>query len=138
MTSIRMKNWLGRSFSEICKSCANFGDPELALGVPWYDSRVTKGLGIGAYQKKGGKDPKLTPSGEKFEDKATELVKECNIIGALGRGKVFNNIDQEYKSIAVIGFGREGARFNDLEMIDECLENLTIFTKDVSFKYMFI
>lgn len=37
----------------------------------------------------------------------------------MGKGKIFNNIDQEYRSIAVIGLGQEGAGFNDMEMIDE-------------------
>lgn len=46
---------------------------------------------------------------------------ECrtNLSGRLGRGKVFNNIDQEFRSIAVVGVGREGAGFNELEMLDE-------------------
>lgn len=105
---------------------------------------IKKGLVIGVYQKEGDKDPKLTTSGEKFDDrvqgKVSELIKEwvlvdvvclllihiklvllyrCNISGQLGKGKVFNNIDQEYRSVAVIGLGREGAGFNELEMIDE-------------------
>lgn len=42
----------------------------------------------------------------------------------MGRGKVFNNIDQEYRSVAVIGLGREGAGFNELEMIDEGMVSL--------------
>lgn len=41
---------------------------------------MQKGLVIGVYQKEGDKDPKLTSSGEKFDDrvqgKVTELVKE--------------------------------------------------------------
>uniref|UniRef100_A0A1B0AIZ5 Cytosol aminopeptidase n=1 Tax=Glossina pallidipes TaxID=7398 RepID=A0A1B0AIZ5_GLOPL len=93
---------------------------------------IKKGLILGVYQKEGEKDPKLTPSGEKFDDrvqgKVSELVKECNITGALGKGKVFNNIDQEYRSIAVIGVGREGSGFNELEMIDDGMENVRIAT----------
>lgn len=58
----------------------------------------------------------------------------CNITGQLGRGKVFNNIDQEYRSVAVIGMGREGAAFNELEMIDEGMVSLEIFS---SFLYCF-
>ncbi|XP_075158620.1 cytosol aminopeptidase-like isoform X2 [Haematobia irritans] len=94
------------------------------------DTRVTKGLVIGVYEKEGNKDPKLTTSGEKFDDrvqgKVSQLIKECNITGHLGRGKVFNNIDQEYRSVAVIGMGRERAGFNELEMIDEGMENARV------------
>ncbi|XP_037881370.1 cytosol aminopeptidase-like [Glossina fuscipes] len=104
-------------FFEIRKRCANFQRRFLASHD---DSRVTKGLVIGVYQKEGGKDPKLTPSGEKFDDrvqdKVTELVKEFNITGALGKGKVSNNIDQEYKLIAVIGLGRR----NESRMHGKC------------------
>lgn len=52
----------------------------------------------------------------------------CNINGKLGRGKVFNNIDQEFRSVAVIGLGREGAGFNELEMIDEGMVSDISFT----------
>ncbi|KAM7349252.1 cytosol aminopeptidase-like [Cochliomyia hominivorax] len=92
--------------------------------------RVTKGVLIGVYQKEGDKDPKLTSSGEKFDDrvhgKISELLKECNITGQLGVGKIFNNVDQEFRSVAVIGLGQEGAGFNDLEMIDDGMENARI------------
>lgn len=93
-------------------------------------SRVLKGLVIGVYQKEGEKDPKLTSTGEKFDDrvngKISELIKETNITGKLGVGKVFNNIDPEFRSVAVIGVGREGAGFNELEMLDEGMENVRV------------
>ncbi|KAL9871184.1 LOW QUALITY PROTEIN: cytosol aminopeptidase-like [Glossina fuscipes fuscipes] len=129
MTSIRMTNWLARSLLRYAKVTQLSGIQKRFLASP-DDPRVTKGLVIGVYQKEGDKDPKLTPSGEKFDDrvqgKVTELVKECNITGAVGKGKVFNNIDQEYRSIVVIGLGREGAGFNELEMIDEGMENVRV------------
>lgn len=41
---------------------------------------LKKGLVVGVYQKEGDKDPKLTTSGEKFDDrvqgKISELIKE--------------------------------------------------------------
>ncbi|XP_037898984.1 cytosol aminopeptidase-like [Glossina fuscipes] len=129
MTSIRIINWLGRAFLRYAKVTQISGIQRRFLAFH-NDSRVTKGLVIGVYQKKEGKDPKLTPSGEKcddrVQDKVTDLVKECNIKGALGKGKVFNNVDQKYRSIAVIGVGPEGAGFNDLQMIDECTENIRV------------
>uniref|UniRef100_A0A1B0B1I3 Peptidase M17 leucyl aminopeptidase N-terminal domain-containing protein n=1 Tax=Glossina palpalis gambiensis TaxID=67801 RepID=A0A1B0B1I3_9MUSC len=129
MTSIRMTNWLGRSFLRYA-NVAQISGIQSRFLASHDDSRVAKGLVIGVYQKERGKDPKLTPSGEKFddrvEDKMTELVKECNTTGALGKGKVINNIDQEYKSIAAIELGHEAGGFNNLKMIDECVENIRV------------
>uniref|UniRef100_A0A1A9WC21 Cytosol aminopeptidase n=1 Tax=Glossina brevipalpis TaxID=37001 RepID=A0A1A9WC21_9MUSC len=129
MASLRMTNLLARSLLRYGK-VQQISRIQTRLFASADDPRVTKGLVIGVYQKEGDKDPKLTPSGEKFDDrvqgKVTELVKECNITGVLGKGKVFNNIDQEYRSIAVIGLGREGAGFNELEMIDEGMENVRV------------
>lgn len=42
-----------------------------------------------------------------------------NLDGTLGKGKVFNNVDQEFRSIAVVGLGRDGVGYNELEAIDE-------------------
>lgn len=47
----------------------------------------------------------------------------------MSKGKIFNNIDQEYRSIAVIGLGQEGAGFNDMEMIDEGMVSIYKFKK---------
>ncbi|KAL7733963.1 hypothetical protein ACLKA6_011663 [Drosophila palustris] len=89
-----------------------------------------KGLVIGVYQKEGDKDPRLTTAGDKINDrlggKLTELICETKIDGRLGRGKVFNNIDQDFRSIAVVGVGLEGIGFNELEMLDEGMENVRI------------
>ncbi|XP_060656172.1 cytosol aminopeptidase-like [Drosophila nasuta] len=89
-----------------------------------------KGLVIGLYQKEGEKGPKLTFAGEKLNDrlggKLSELICETKIDGRLGRGKVFNNVDEEYRSIAVVGVGLEGVGFNELEMLDEGMENVRI------------
>lgn len=65
------------------------------------ESRSAKGLVVGVYQKEGDKDPRLTPSGKKIDDKLKgklqELICETKITGRLGRGKVFNNIDPDYR-----------------------------------------
>ncbi|EDW80048.1 uncharacterized protein Dwil_GK12271 [Drosophila willistoni] len=94
------------------------------------EARGGKGLVIGVYQKEGDKEPKLTPSGEKVNDrlggKLTELISETKIVGRLGRGKVFNNIDVEFRSVALVGLGLEGIGFNELEMLDEGMENVRV------------
>jgi len=43
----------------------------------------------------------------------------AKLTGIVEKGKVFNNIDPEYKSIAIVGLGCEGAGFNELEILDE-------------------
>ncbi|KAH8266175.1 hypothetical protein KR038_008292 [Drosophila bunnanda] len=94
------------------------------------ETATSKGLVVGLYQKEGDKDPKLTPSGQKIDDRLkgrlAELICEAKISGHLGRGKVFNNIDQEFKSLAVVGAGIEGIGFNELEMLDEGMENVRV------------
>ncbi|EDW80059.1 uncharacterized protein Dwil_GK24050 [Drosophila willistoni] len=89
-----------------------------------------KGLILGLYEKESGKGPRLTPAGEKFDDrvqgKLTELISETKITGRLGRGKVFNNVDPEFRSICIVGVGLEGIAFNELEMLDEGMENVRV------------
>ncbi|XP_020815375.1 cytosol aminopeptidase [Drosophila serrata] len=91
---------------------------------------VIKGVVVGVYAKEADKDAKLTPSGEKFDDrtqgKVSELLRETLMHGELGKGMVFTNVDAEFRAVAVVGLGQEGAAFNDLEMIDEGMENARV------------
>ncbi|XP_033251399.1 cytosol aminopeptidase-like [Drosophila miranda] len=72
----------------------------------------------------------MTQSGEKFDDrvqgKITDLIRETGLSGQLGKGRVFMNVDAEFRAVAVVGVGQEGAGFNDLEMIDEGMENARV------------
>ncbi|XP_017018345.1 cytosol aminopeptidase [Drosophila kikkawai] len=90
------------------------------------DTSSVKGLVLGLYQKEGDNDPKLTPTGQKIDDKLkgklANLICETKLSGHLGRGKIFNNIDPEFRSVAVVGVGLEGIGFNELEMLDEGME----------------
>ncbi|KAH8384643.1 hypothetical protein KR093_003952 [Drosophila rubida] len=94
------------------------------------EGSVVKGVVVGVYSKEGDKDPKLTSSGEKFDDRAqgkiSELVRETGMKGDLGKGLVFMNVDAEFSAVAVVGLGQEGAGFNDLEVIDEGMENARV------------
>ncbi|KAH8380880.1 hypothetical protein KR200_007575, partial [Drosophila serrata] len=94
------------------------------------ENAPAKGVVVGLYQKEGDNDPKLTPSGQRIDDrlkgKLARLICESKITGHLGYGKVFNNIDQEFKSLAVVGVGLEGIGFNELEMLDEGMENVRV------------
>ncbi|XP_002138166.2 cytosol aminopeptidase-like [Drosophila pseudoobscura] len=91
---------------------------------------VIKGVVVGVYAKEGDRQPKMTSSGEKFDDrvqgKISDLIRETGIKGQLGKGRVFMNVDAEFRAVAVVGVGQEGAGFNDLEMIDEGMENVRV------------
>ncbi|XP_033251126.1 cytosol aminopeptidase-like [Drosophila miranda] len=91
---------------------------------------VIKGVVVGVYAKEGDRQPKMTPSGEKFDDrvqgKITDLIREMGLSGQLGKGRVFMNVDAEFRAVAVVSVGQEGAGFNDLEMIDEGMENARV------------
>ncbi|KAH8237110.1 hypothetical protein KR038_004261 [Drosophila bunnanda] len=91
---------------------------------------VIKGVVVGVYEKEGDKPAKMTPSGEKFDDRAqgkvSDLMRETSMHGELGRGMVFTNVDAEFRAVAVVGLGREGAAYNDLELIDEGMENARV------------
>lgn len=94
------------------------------------DDCISKGIVVGMYAKEGDKEPKLTTSGEKFDDRAqgkiSDLVRETQMRGDLGKGLVFVNVDAEFNSVAVVGLGQEGVGFNDMEMIDEGMENARV------------
>ncbi|EDV96930.1 cytosol aminopeptidase [Drosophila grimshawi] len=117
---ILLKGRTNRSLQVITKMCYSCGK-EVQRG---------RGLVLGVYQREGNKELKLTTSAEKFNDrvggKLMELICETKIDGRLGRGKVFNNIDIDYRSVAVVGVGLEGIGFNELEMLDEGMENVRI------------
>ncbi|ALC41679.1 S-Lap8 [Drosophila busckii] len=88
------------------------------------------GIVVGVYLKEGEKEPQLTPNGEKFDDrvggKISELVRETGIDGKLGMGKLFSNLDKEFSHVAVIGVGKEGAGYNEEEVLDEGMENARV------------
>lgn len=96
------------------------------------ECNIYKGLIIGLYEREEEPriEPKLSSVGERFDHRhhgrLSELIHESGLIGRLGKGKVFNNIDPEYRSVAVVGLGREGIGYNELEAIDEGMENARI------------
>ncbi|KAH8300687.1 hypothetical protein KR018_007114 [Drosophila ironensis] len=101
------------------------GKADSCEGLP-----VIKGVVVGVYAKEGDKEPKMTTTGEKLDDRAqgkiSDLIRETAMNGELGKGKVFMNVDSEFRAVAVIGLGPEGVGFNDLEMIDEGMENVRV------------
>ncbi|XP_022904848.1 cytosol aminopeptidase-like [Onthophagus taurus] len=85
-----------------------------------------KGLIVGVYHNEETAEPCFTPSGQKYNDKLNgklfDLVKAAG--GEIRRGgaRVFNNIDNEFWSVAVVGLGNEKLGYNEQEAIDEGLE----------------
>ncbi|KAH8415506.1 hypothetical protein KR222_001215, partial [Zaprionus bogoriensis] len=106
------------------------GQTRGACGNEPANQSKAKGLVIGVYQKEGDKDPRLTAVGERMNERMggslAKLICESQLTGQLGRGKVFNNLDPEFQSIALVGLGLEGIGFNELEMMDEGLENVRV------------
>ncbi|XP_065156242.1 cytosol aminopeptidase-like [Atheta coriaria] len=84
-----------------------------------------KGLIVGVYEGEDG-EPVFTPAAQKFNDKCDnkilELIKQSGASLHPGKGKAFNNIDNEFWAIAVVGLGKEKLGYNELEAIDEGME----------------
>ncbi|XP_050094173.1 cytosol aminopeptidase-like [Anopheles aquasalis] len=95
------------------------------------ENRAEKGLVLGLYEQEiDTEEPRLSSTAIHFDAKTDGqllgLIKECNLKGKLGSVKVFNNLDPEIGSVAVVGLGIEGAGYNELEAIDEGFENVRI------------
>ncbi|XP_055640892.1 cytosol aminopeptidase-like [Toxorhynchites rutilus septentrionalis] len=95
------------------------------------ENRAEKGLVLGLYEQEIETDePRLSPVAGRFDAKTEgnllNLIKESNLKGKIGSVKVFNNIDPDYGSVAVVGLGLEGLGYNELEQLDEGLENIRI------------
>ncbi|XP_017778838.1 PREDICTED: cytosol aminopeptidase-like [Nicrophorus vespilloides] len=83
-----------------------------------------KGIILGVYQ--GDQDqPILSPAAARYNDKVDgkilELVKSTGPL-AEGMGRAFNNVDNEFWAVAVVGLGPENRGYNELEAIDEGME----------------
>ncbi|XP_017097388.2 cytosol aminopeptidase [Drosophila bipectinata] len=89
-----------------------------------------EGVVIGVYSNEGEKSVKLSAGGEQFDDrvggKITELIKESGFNGALGQGRVYQNVDKEFCCVAVVGLGKQGVGYNAEEVLDEGMENVRI------------
>nr|CAI5819511.1 unnamed protein product [Callosobruchus analis] len=84
-----------------------------------------KGLILGLYEGEND-EPIFTKAAAKFNDhtsgKLYDLVKRAGPDIKRGGARIFNNIDKEFWSIAVVGLGKEKMGYNELEAIDEGME----------------
>lgn len=89
-----------------------------------------KGIVVGVYLKDGEKAPQLTANGERFDirvsGKIGELIKETNMDGELGKGRLFSNLDNEFLTVAVVGLGKEGVGYDAEESLDVGMENVRV------------
>lgn len=89
-----------------------------------------KGIVLGMYENEiVGNDENelnLTKTSEKIsnrtENKIPNLIRATEMTGKLGSLRIFNNVDDNYSTIAVVGLGRRNLEYNQLENLDESRE----------------
>lgn len=114
--SLRIGNYSTRRNNEICSN----------------DSTTKyKGLIIGIYEKEIPTDPpKLTFYGEQFDSqmngKIAKFIDKYDMTGKLYENKLFSDVHDEYRSVVVVGLGKEAAGYCEIECIDDDRENVRI------------
>lgn len=106
---------------------------------------LKKGIVLGLYEQESKCDPlRFTSRGEIFdnrlEGKLMEVVQQTGITGKIGQARVFNGIDKEFGSVCVVGLGKEGVGFCELEMLDEgmvCVRSIFCCSKISQFLFLF-
>lgn len=86
---------------------------------------------LGLYEKDSDLDePRLSRVGEiydaKVEGKLGDLVKECQLTGELGRHKIFSALDDGFGAVCVVGLGKEGVGFCEIENLELGMENVRV------------
>ncbi|XP_014661551.1 PREDICTED: cytosol aminopeptidase-like isoform X2 [Priapulus caudatus] len=84
-----------------------------------------KGLLLGVYEEEAG--VKFTSAAEDFNKKTAgklaELIKCAGPTLKKGKRRIFYNLE-EYQCVSVVGLGKHGIKFNELEEKDEAKENI--------------
>lgn len=105
-------------------------DGKVSLSIIFFSMELQKlpvffqtGVVVGLYQKEiETDDPRLTPSGEiynnKSEGKLMGLVRDCRLTGELGKCKTFTAIDKDFGSVCVVGLGKQGLGYSELEALE--------------------
>lgn len=102
-----------------------------SIDTSFCDSSKVNGLVLGLYEnEKFDAESHLTLAGNeintRLNGKLETLIKRTGLNGHLGNSRVFNNIDTEFRSIAVVGLGKIGSGFNALEGVESNRENARI------------
>lgn len=111
-------------------------NPEKRLGVSGscrdYASKCdkVKGVVVGVYEKEGDKPMQLSESAVTLDDstggKLTGLVRDRGMDGRAGKGLMFNGLEGEFSTVAVVGMGPMNAGFDEMEELDQGMENIRI------------
>lgn len=93
---------------------------------------LKKGIVLGLYEAESTCDPlRFTSRGEIFnnrlEGKLMEVAQETGLNGKIGQARVFNGIDKEFGSVCVVGLGKEGIGFCEIEALDEGMVTGSLF-----------
>ncbi|XP_063708982.1 cytosol aminopeptidase-like [Culicoides brevitarsis] len=91
----------------------------------------SKGIILGLYENESKSDLiNFTSRGEIFdkrlEGKLSEVVQQTGLSGKIGEARVFNGIDNEFGSVCVVGLGKEGVGYCEIESLDEGMENARV------------
>lgn len=95
------------------------------------DCKMARGLVLALYEKEqDAAAPRLSTVGEQYDEclngKLQQLVQESALDGQLGTSQIFNGIDKQYESICIVGAGKEGLGYNQLETLHEGMENVRV------------
>lgn len=63
---------------------------------------------------------------QRTENKLKQLIHGTGMIGQLGTSMIFNGIDPEFRSIAVVGLGARESTYHDLEALEVGMENARV------------
>lgn len=125
-----MAGVLSRSVLRGMRQPALWHAPRRYAETSFCDKSKLNGLVLGLYENQHSDSDELlfTAAAEEINCrvncKLEALVKATGMNGKLGNSRVFNNIDDEFRSIAVVGLGKKGCAFDELEGIESGTENL--------------
>lgn len=93
--------------------------------------RTVRGLVVGMFEKEVEIDkPRFTKGGVKFNEKTSgklmDLVSAATISGRLGQNVTFTNMGDDIGVVTVVGVGREGEGYYDVEALDVDRENIRV------------
>ncbi|KAK6186514.1 hypothetical protein SNE40_008540 [Patella caerulea] len=89
-----------------------------------------KGVVVGIYKKEKDEEITLTPAAshldQKSQGKLQQLLKVASKKLKSGSGRVLYGVpvNDEFTTVAVVNLGETGVKFNDLEELDECKQNI--------------
>lgn len=63
---------------------------------------------------------------QRTENKLKHLIQNTAMTGQLGSSMIFNNIDPEFRSIAVVGLGARDSAYHNLETLEVGMENARV------------